>query len=58
MAASMKREITEEPAAVWLRHTIRPKTWRRLSLLEKIAIIQLAMGGCTLMLLVLLVAGG
>lgn len=53
----MNREITEEPAAVRLRHTIKPSIWRRLSLLEKIAIVQLAMAGCTFLLLVLLVAG-
>lgn len=54
---SMNLKITEEPAAVRLRHTIRPSIWRRLSLLEKIAVVQLVMGGCTFLLLVLLVAG-
>lgn len=38
-----------------LRHVIVPDIWRRLSLLEKIAVVQLGLGGCTFLLLVVLV---
>ena len=58
MSASMKPEIIEEPAAVRLRHLHHPGTWHRLSLLEKIAVVQLVMAGCTLLLLVMLVVRG
>jgi hypothetical protein len=51
----MKPEITEEPRGVRLRTLHRPGTWHRLSLLEKIAVVQLVMAGCTFLLLVLLV---
>ena len=53
----MKPEIIEEPAAVRLRYLLRPGTWHRLSLLEKIAVVQVCLGICTLVLLVKLVAG-
>ena len=52
---SMKPKITEEPGGVRLRTLHRPGTWHRLSLLEKIAVVQLVMAGCTLLLLVVLV---
>lgn len=55
VVASMKPEITEEPRGVRLRTLHRPGTWHRLSLLEKIAVVQLVMAGCTFLLLVLLV---
>ena len=53
----MKHEIAEEPATVRLRHILRPGTWSGLSLLEKIAVVQLVMAGCTFVLLVVLVTG-
>ena len=54
---SMKHEIAEEPATVRLRHILRPGTWSGLSLLEKIAVVQLVLGACTFVLLVVLVTG-
>jgi len=42
---------------VRLRTLHRPGTWSRLSLLEKIAVVQLALGACTFVLLVVLVFG-
>lgn len=53
----MKPKITEEPVTVRLRHTLRPAIWRRLSLLEKIAVVQLVLGAGTFLLLIVLVAG-
>jgi len=53
----MKHEIAEEPATVRLRHILRPGTWSGLSLLEKIAVVQLALGACTFVLLVVQVTG-
>jgi len=43
---------------VRLRTLLWPGTWSRLSLLEKIAVVQLVLGTCTFLLLVLLVFGG
>jgi hypothetical protein len=40
-----------------LRNAIRLPVWRRLSLLEKIAVVQLAFGAGTFLLLAKLVAG-
>ena len=53
---SMKPIVTEEPTAVRLRYLLRPGTWHRLSLLEKIAVVQVCLGACTFVLLVVLVA--
>ena len=52
----MKPEITEEPL-IRLRNLIHPGMWHRLSLLEKIAVLQVCLGTCTFVLLVKLVAG-
>jgi hypothetical protein len=41
---------------VRLRYVTRPDIWRHLSLLEKIAVVQLCLAGCTFLLLVMLVA--
>jgi len=53
----MKPEITEEPIMknIRLRTVARPSTWRRLSLLEKIAVVQVFAGLLSLALLVVLV---
>lgn len=42
---------------VRIRQLPRRGTWGRLSLLEKIAVVQLVIGCCTFVLLVVLVAG-
>jgi hypothetical protein len=51
----MKPTITEEPL-IRLRNLTHPGMWQRLSLLEKIAVVQVCLGACTLLLLVVLVA--
>ena len=47
-------KISEEPN-IRLRTVTRPSTWRRLSLLEKIAVVQVFAGLISLALLVVLV---
>ena len=47
-------KITEEPN-IRLRTVTRPSTWRRLSLLEKIAVVQVFIGLISLTFLVVLV---
>lgn len=53
----MKTAAEQTVPGVRLRYVIRPDIWRRLSLLEKIAVVQLCLAGCTFLLLVKLVAG-
>ena len=47
--------MTQE--TIRIRQLPRPGTWGRLSLLEKIAVVQLVLGACTFLLLVMLVFG-
>jgi hypothetical protein len=49
-----RMKITEEPN-IRLRTVTRPSTWRRLSLLEKIAVVQVFIGLISLTFLVVLV---
>jgi len=48
--------ITEE-AVIRIRDIFRPGTWSRLTLEQKLMVVQLALGACTFVLLVVLVFG-